>query len=73
MIQNQNRKNHNSCVNDLHLVAMAVKVNAPKSGRYPVPFTMFPFSNVALNLVPFAALNVQVLLPLSISPLTISM
>ena len=73
MIQNQNMKKHNSCISGPQLVAMAVKVNAPHGGWYPVPFTMFPFSNVALNLLPFAASNVQVLLPLSISPLTISM
>ena len=54
-------------------VATAVNVNAPSTGWCPVPFTMFPFSNVALNFVPFEASNVQVLLPLSISPLTIPM
>ena len=54
-------------------VATAVNVNAPSVGCYPVPFTMFPFSIVARNLVPFAASNVQVPLPLFISPLTIPM
>ena len=39
---------------------------------YPVPFTMFPFSNVAQSLLPFSASNVQVLLPLCSSPLTMS-
>ena len=73
MIQKQNMKKHNSCINDPQLVAMAVKENAPHVYWYPVPFTMFPFSNIARNLVPFAASNVQVSLPLSISPLTMSM
>ena len=38
--------NH-SCVKHPQLVGMAVKVNAPTIGLCPVPFTMFPFSNVA--------------------------
>ena len=49
----------------------AVKVKSPTCGWFPVPFTMFPFSNIARNLVPFEASNVKVLLPLSISPLPI--
>ena len=55
----------------LQSATIPVNVNVPSIGWCPVPFTMFPFSNVARNLVPFSASNVQVLMPLSISPLII--
>ena len=57
-------------VNRFQSVAVPVKVNMWLDPWLAVPFTMFPFSNVARKLIPNSSSNVQVLLPLSISPLT---
>ena len=42
------------------------------AGWYTVPFTMFPFSKLARNIDPNSSSNVQVLLPLSITPLIVA-
>ena len=59
--------------NRFQSVAIPMKVNVSSvAGWYAVPFTMFPFSKLAWNIDPNSSSNVQVLLPLSITPLIVA-
>ena len=50
-----------------------MKANMSLDPWLAVPFTMFPFSKLAWNMIPNSSSNVQVLFCLSISPLTEAM